>query len=167
MKAYLFTFCLIGMITSTNCQSIFGNWYCDSLEYCLTINRNGYSKLNKLNSMIIKKRGNKLVVIYCFGKTRVFNRYRTWYEIEKLTSDTLILSNKNVPEKEKFEEMGDSTIVFKRQIKQCVNKSSSLGLKITSLHFNPNYLIKSYHKIISNISLLEIESNLIFSIVID
>lgn len=119
MKVYLFLICFLFLNNSIFSQTIFGNWYSDSSEYCLVINKEGYSKLNNLNTMIIKRKKDKLIVVYCYGKTRVFKRYKTWYDILKLTNDTLILSNIKVPEYERFEEMGDSIIVFTKRKSQC------------------------------------------------
>lgn len=99
---FIMTFIIQGL----RAQSIFKTWYCESANVCMILKKNGWtSSLNEITDRLkVKLKKQRLLIKFTPDFTAV-------YKIEKLTSDTLILSQ-DMKRRERFEHISDSIITL-------------------------------------------------------
>lgn len=103
---------LLFLALQVKSQTIYKSWYCqETHNLCLNINQNGYSSIDELEHVKFKIKGNKLKVIeYYNPRALIGGKNIYWFTIEKLTEDTLILSQ--IEKENQFEHMSGDTIKF-------------------------------------------------------
>lgn len=91
--------------------SIYKNWYSNKRKICMNLNKRGYSRIAELDNIKVKIQGDNLKIFYVYNPKSLFGgRLKYDFHIDKLSKDTLIISQDSV--QNKFEEMPDSQITF-------------------------------------------------------
>lgn len=93
MKTTLVIFIIFFLNQSVNAQSIHSSWYCKDYDTWFCIRKKGYSSIDWHERIKIKKVKNMLKITEIYNPSSIFNRkFVSWFSIEKLTTDTLIIS---------------------------------------------------------------------------
>ncbi len=120
MKKIIFFLCLMSSIVGVNAQSIYRSWNCDT-NLCMNLNQNGYSSISELENVKIKIQGNKLKVMSFYMRGKFLGGKSTyWFRIEKLTNDTLILTQNAI--KNQFEHIPKDTTIFISIPQSCTDR---------------------------------------------
>jgi hypothetical protein len=122
IKYLLFLTSLTLTTSATFGQTIFKNWYSQSCNLCLTIDSSS-ATLNDLTHMKVKQKDRQFIITeYYWTMGIAFWRHKEnhYFNIDKLTTDTLILSrNLN---KKLWEYMPDSITIFTINPDGCSDK---------------------------------------------
>jgi hypothetical protein len=89
-------------------QTIYKSWYAESGTTCLTIDEKGYSTLNELEYVGYKLKNGRLKITIYWSYTRTGTKDIFWYDVEKLTADSLVIKkekDQRIPEHLPFERM--------------------------------------------------------------
>lgn len=114
MKIYHFiiTILFLNLTLYVNGQSISKPWYSEKKVICLTLDSNSNScTINDFDRMKFKKKENKLKITWSVKQTIFgWQKERYWFEINKLSDDSLKLTLLNNFDKALTEILGGDTV---------------------------------------------------------
>lgn len=121
MKPILITIFFLFLINVVKGQTLCKSWYSVDANVCFTIDSTFSAKINELDKIKIKIKGDKFKLLWYNNET-FFGWQKDVYHfnIEKLTNDTLIISQ--IPQKFMFEHLAQEKIVFSATLNGCEGK---------------------------------------------